>query len=145
MLLKLQSVLENKSRIVSMSAVIQFEQLLQQFGSHKERQRWQALQKTVTMFHADVSPQFHSANTQLQDSDAQHSGSFASQTCTFAYSAGRVFKLQAIADAQKQVFALGDDQHAVTLTANGKASEFAARQGVRLEVFLHRAVWLTGK
>lgn len=125
--------------------MLQFETLLQQFGGHKERQRWQALQKTVTIFHPDVNTQIHSAATQLQDSDAQPSGSFASQTCTFAYSAGRVSQLQAIADAQKQVFALGDDQRAVTLTANGKASEFAARQGVRLEVFLHRAVWLTGK
>lgn len=137
--------MENKSRIVSMSAILQFEKLLQQFGGHKERQRWQALQNTVTIFHPDANTQTHRAATQLQDSDAQLSGSCASQTCTFAYSAGRVSRLQAIADASKQVFALGDDQHALTLTANGKASEFAARQGVRLEVFIHRAVWLTGK
>lgn len=127
-----------------MSAIMQFEKLLQQFGGYKERQRWHALQKTVTIFHPDVSTQIHSAATPLQGSNAQPSGVFVSQTCTFAYSAGRVSQLQAIADAQKQVFALGDDQHAITLTANGKASEFAARQGVRLEVYLHRAVWLTG-
>ena len=144
MLPKLHAILENKTRILSMSAIMQFEKLLQQFGGHKERQRWHALQKTVTIFHPDVTTQLHSAVTPLQDRNAQPSDSLVRQTCAFAYSAGRVAQLQAIADAQKQVFALGDDQHAVTLTANGKASEFAARQGVRLEIIIHRAVWLTG-
>ena len=147
MLLKLQPILENKMRIVGMSAVVQFEKLLQQFGGVKEKQRWQALQKTLTTFHCDVSIHSKNALTQLQADDAQPDpgAAPATQTCTFAYSAGRVFQLQAISDPQKQVFALGDDRHALTLTANGKAAEFAARQGVRLEVFVHRAVWLTGQ
>lgn len=130
-----------------MSAVMQFEKLLQQFGGLKERQRWQALQKTLTTFYCDVSSHSQIALTQLQSNVAQ-SGSgvaHATQTCTFAFSAGRVSQLQAISDAQKNVFALGDDQHALTLTANGRACEFAARQGVQLEVFVHRAVWLTGQ
>ena len=49
-----------------------------------------------------------------------------------------------MSNPQKEVFALGDDQHALTLTANSKACDFAARQGVRLKVSIHRAVWLTG-
>ena len=57
----------------------------------------------------------------------------------------RVPALQAISAAQKEVFAVGDCLHALTLSANSKATEFAARQGVQLEVFIHRAVWLTGK
>ncbi len=32
----------------------------------------------------------------------------------------------------------------LTLTANGRALATAAAQAVRLEAFLHRAVWLTG-
>ena len=146
MLPKLQLILENKTRIVSMSAVVQFEKLLQQFGSLKEKQRWQALQETLTTFCCDVSNQSRNMLLQLQANDEQPgpNATHATQTYTFAYSDGRVSRLQAISDAQKQVFALGDDQHALTLTANGKASEFAARQGVQLEVFVHRAVWLTG-
>ena len=147
MLLHLQPIMKNKTRIVSMSAVMQFERLLQHFGGLNEKQRWQALQKTLTTFCCDVNIHSQNAVTQLQSNDAQPGTCVApaTQTCTFAYSAGRVSKLQAISDAQKQVFALGDDQRALTLTANGKASEFAARQGVQLEVFVHRAVWLTGQ
>ena len=145
MLPMLQPVLESRKRIVSVATVLQFEKLLQQFGGHKERQRWQALQETFTTFHPDISIQSQKIATESQANSAQAAAPEDSQTCTFAYSAGRVARLIAIADAQKQVFALGDDQHALTVTANSKACEFAARQGVQLEVFIHRAVWLTGK
>lgn len=145
MLPKLQAVLENKTRIVSMSAVVQFKKLLQQFGGLQERQRWQALQETLTIFCCDIYNQEPFIQLQADDEQPEPNATHATQTCTFADSDGRVSRLQAISDAQKQVFALGDDQRALTLTANGKASEFAARQGVQLEVFVHRAVWLTGK
>ena len=144
---KLQVILENKTRIVSMSAVVQFEKLLQQFGGFKEKQRWQALHETLTTFDCDGKVHSNNALNQLQGNGAQpgSNAAHAPQTCSHAYLAGRVSQLQAISDAQRQVFALGDNRHALTLTANGKASEFAARQGVRLEVFVHRAVWLTGQ
>lgn len=144
MLSRLQPFLENKSLIVSKAAVTQFTKLMQQFGGSKERQRWQALQETLTVFHPDASMQSLTNATDLQPSVATSCTPRAPQTATFVYSAGRVIGLQAISNPQKEVFALGDDQHALTLTANSKACEFAARQGVRLEVSIHRAVWLTG-
>lgn len=144
MLLSLQPLLQTKKLIVSIAAVMQFTKLMRQFGGVRERQRWQALQERLIIFHPDVGIQHHPRVTDLQPSAAQARNLGATQTATFAYSTGRVAQLQAVSDAQKEVFALGDDQHALTLTANGKACEFAARQGVRLEVSVHRAVWLTG-
>ena len=96
------------------------------------------------MFQPDASTLPAPNITDLQPNVAQACVPEAAQPATFAYSAGRVARLQAIAHAQKEVFALGDEQRALTLTANSKAREFAARQGVRLEVSTHRAVWLTG-
>lgn len=56
----------------------------------------------------------------------------------------RVATLEDVADQQKYVFGLGDRLRAVTLTANAKVVQKALQQGVHLEVFIHRAVWLTG-
>ncbi|KAG2494085.1 hypothetical protein HYH03_007725 [Edaphochlamys debaryana] len=46
---------------------------------------------------------------------------------------------------QVAVFGLGDARRCLTLTANGNAVRSAERQGVGLEVHLHRPVWLTGR
>lgn len=144
MLSRLQPLLKSKRLIVSKAAVTQFAKLVLQFGGSKERQRWQALQETLTVFHPDASMQSPTSVTDLQPSVAQFDTPGAPQTAAFPYSAGRVVRLQAISNPQKEVFALGDEHHALTLTANSKACEVAARQGVRLEVSIHRAVWLTG-
>ena len=139
---KLQPLLQGKILIVAMAAMMQFEKLLQQFGGCKEKQRWQELQKRITEV-APVGAAAAIADADLSDalvSQSPHSHMQSPESLQ-----GRVRRLQGISAAQKEVFALGDDQHAVTLTANGKASAFAARQGVHLEVSVHRAVWLTGQ
>lgn len=145
MLPLLQPYIDGKKLIAAEAATLQFQKLLDQFGGHNERCRWQALQKQLLVFSCDpseaeqisndvsaavnITPQAHIYNADSFEAQQRHN---------------RVAHLHAISAAQRIVFALGDDQHAVTLTANGRASDFAARQGVRVEVFVHRAVWLTG-
>lgn len=49
-----------------------------------------------------------------------------------------------IPEVQQHVFGLGDHLHALTVTANGRAVNKLDHEGVHLECFVHRAVWLTG-
>lgn len=46
--------------------------------------------------------------------------------------------------AQKRIFDVGDSKRAVTITANGHALQSAAAQGIHIEAFVHKAMWLTG-
>lgn len=143
MLLMLQPYIDGKELIAAEAAMLQFQKLLDQFGGHLERCRWQALQKRLRVFSCDPSETGKTSNdvSVLVNSTQQ---AHIHDVDSFEFLGNRVARLQAISAAQRIVFALGDDQHAVTLTANGRASDFAARQGVRVEVFVHRAVWLTG-
>lgn len=137
MLASLQPFLEDKKLIAAQSATQQFQKLLDQFGGYQEHARWQDLQQRLTVFGGVLQKDDEQASAVEQTGNECHL-----QHCMFADS--RVMTLQGISVAQKEVFAVGDLQHAVTVTANGRACEFSARQGVRLEVFVHRAVWLTG-
>ena len=56
----------------------------------------------------------------------------------------RVAEIERLSVCAKAVLGLGDAAHALTLTANGRAVQTAALQGVLLETYLHRAAWLTG-
>lgn len=58
--------------------------------------------------------------------------------------AGRLAPVQHLTKEVRTVLAVGDTMQALTLTANGRAVAAAAAAGVRLEAFVHRAVWLTG-
>lgn len=143
MLPLLQPYLESHDLIVASGAVTQFEKLLGEFGGEHEQTRWQDLHSRVTIVYEESSQTsqeddvLHTYKASLHSQQSHDSNSINALH-------GRVTKLQAISAAQRQVFALGDDQHATTLTANAKAYDFAARQGVKLQVFIHRAVWLTG-
>ena len=143
MLPMLQPFLDGKELIAAEAAMLQFQKLLDQFGGRNERCRWQALQKKVLVFGCDPpeAEKVSNAESAVVNSNQQ---AHVHKVDSFDFLHNRVAHLQAISAAQRIVFALGDDQHAVTLTANGRASDFAARQGVRVEVFVHRAVWLTG-
>ena len=146
---KLQPFLKDKKLIAARAAVEKFDKLLQQFGGPKERQRWQDFQEKLTVLCPDpfenCKTRATNANSTIDESVAPAVLDQTRHGKTLTILSGRVEQLQAISKAQKEVFALGDDQRALTLTANGKASEFAARQGVRLVVHVHRAVWLTGQ
>ncbi len=60
------------------------------------------------------------------------------------HQAALIAKLPKLTALQRAVFALGAGEMAVTLTANGAAVRSAAQEGVRIEAFVHRPVWLTG-
>ena len=137
----LEPYIHAKDLVAAKSAVEQFETLLSQFGGRNEHARWSALRGKVKVYSPESVMKRHdiehmSPAGQSNDlmSDVQH---------TFNLAQSRVANLQAISTAQKEVFALGDVLYAITVTANGRAADFAARQGVKLEVFVHRAVWLT--
>lgn len=55
----------------------------------------------------------------------------------------RVFTTD-IPEIQQHVFGLGDHLRALTITANGRTVSKLDHEGVHLECFVHRAVWLTG-
>lgn len=57
----------------------------------------------------------------------------------------RVASLEHIGAHQKCVLGLGDRLVALTVTADGNAVRSAQKQGITLEVLLHRPVWLTGR
>ena len=139
MLPMLQPYMDGKTMIVSDAAALQFQKLMDQFGGHNERCRWQTLQKKLAVFTCDATP-----NSAPSLEDRISWADELQQLHKFDFLRNRVFQLQAVSAAQRMVFALGDDQQALTLTANGRAVDFAARQGIRLESYVHRAVWLTG-
>ena len=56
----------------------------------------------------------------------------------------RVSRLQQVTDAQKWVLGLSDAAKAITITANVRMVKAAAKQGVVLPSFVHRAMWLAG-
>lgn len=141
MLHMLDAVSADKKLIAAHSAIRQFEKLLSQFGGPVEQSRWLRLKSRLLVFCDANEP---SDVLQQTPAAAKLCGEASSILQTCPYSSSRVAILQAVSATQKEVFVLGDLQHAVTLTANGRATEFAARQGVKLEVFVHRAVWLTG-
>lgn len=135
----LQPFLDRQRLVAAHAAVQQFEKLLEQFGGSKERQRWQTWRSKLQIYSSDQLL----GTPQLIEHSSQNR--FSSHEISLSMLQDRVPALQAISAAQKEVFAVGDCLHALTLSANSKATEFAARQGVQLEVFIHRAVWLTGK
>lgn len=111
---ELRRVTQGRTLLAAAAAVSQFEDLLRQFGGPREQQRWQRLSAEIT-----VVP--------------------SAEACS-----ERVEQLEKLGRPVKAVLGLGDAAHATTLTANGRAVQTAARQGVLLEVYVHRAVWLTG-
>ena len=58
--------------------------------------------------------------------------------------AAQVRSLSRLSPQQLDPFELGDVAMARTFTANGRAVSSAAEQGVLLETYVHRAVWLVG-
>ncbi|KAF6260979.1 hypothetical protein COO60DRAFT_1504123 [Scenedesmus sp. NREL 46B-D3] len=56
----------------------------------------------------------------------------------------RISCIDKLGKQQRAVFGLGDALQATTLTANGNAVRCCEQYGVKLEVVLHRPVWLTG-
>lgn len=64
---------------------------------------------------------------------------------TFLYTEPqRISQIDKLGKQQRAVFGLGDALQALTLTANGNAVRCCEQYGVKLEVVLHRPVWLTG-
>ena len=143
MLPMLQPVLAGMKLIAADSAVQQFEELLNQFGGKVEHARWLDLKIELTVF----SNEQHQADVRACEDEGcllENEASSSLQKFSYCQTDSRVASLQAMSASQKDVFALGDLQHALTLTANSRATDFATRQGVRLAVHIHRAVWLTG-
>jgi hypothetical protein len=56
----------------------------------------------------------------------------------------RITRIDKLGKQQRAVFGLGDALQATTLTANGNAVRCCEQYGVKLEVVLHRPVWLVG-
>lgn len=56
----------------------------------------------------------------------------------------RMRHLDKLTDQQRAILGLGDALEAITVTANGNAVRYCEQQGVKLEVLMHRPVWLTG-
>lgn len=117
MLPMLQPYIDGKGLIAAEAAMLQFQKLLDQFGGHNERCRWQALQEKLLVFSCDPSEAGKTSNdvsAVVNSTQQAHTHNVDS----FDFLQSRVAHLQAISAAQRIVFALGDDQHAVTLTAN---------------------------
>lgn len=71
--------------------------------------------------------------------------SWFSSGCNAGISKARAaFHILFYVQAQKKIFRVGEDMHAITITANGHALQSAAAQGVHIEAFVHKAMWLTG-
>lgn len=56
----------------------------------------------------------------------------------------KVSKMKDIAEIQRHVLGLGDRMHATTITANARSIQKLLHVGINLDVFIHRAIWLTG-
>ncbi|PNH09675.1 hypothetical protein TSOC_003653 [Tetrabaena socialis] len=105
----------------------QFQVLLDMFGGPREQARWASLQQRMTVVATQDQPTvYRPAHPELSERV-------------------RAQLRDCLGADQLAVFGLGDARRAITLTANGNAVRSAERQGVVLEVVLHRPVWLAGK
>jgi hypothetical protein len=148
--------------LASCLAVQQFELLMAQFAGPVERARWAELRSRVIVLPAAadsgeaLEPPVNVMTrrvARLEKASAINSPPVSSGLLLPGLNkAGSLLDLCAFLGAmpvqvtplQAAVLGLGDALQAVTLTANGGTVRNAERQGAHLEIFLHRAVWLTG-
>ena len=83
-------------------------------------------------------------STEAAPSGAQAAAESTEDEAPVALWPDRVARLERLSACAKAVLGLGDAAHALTLTANSRAVQTAALQGVLLETHVHRAAWLTG-
>eukprot|EP00873_Tetraselmis_striata_P006691 jgi/Tetstr1/426955/TSEL_017168.t1 len=122
---RLMPVLEGRQLIASSTAVAHFEKLLATCGGPRETTRLAA----VAVPHPG---------------EARDGGGGWPGAEPHEFFSRRVARLGQVAPAQKWVLGLSDTAQAMTVTANGKVLKSAAKQGVELEAFVHRAMWLSG-
>ncbi|GMH40966.1 hypothetical protein BSKO_08870 [Bryopsis sp. KO-2023] len=110
-------ILLHKQLVATERAVLQFETLVEKFGGESELARWRELKGKLEIYSEANSEDWLSK---------------------------RVLSLENVPLIQKHVFGLGDHLRALVITANIKGIQKLAHEGVNLEAFTHRAVWLTG-
>ena len=163
---------QGRTLIASLTAVEHFEKLLAMCGGPREKQRWHALCESLVIVSppGESSSGSGSDGKAAEDGDVGSASSTsqpqvaANEDCIrpgmllvgwptspsssssqpSEFFSQRVARLQQVAAQQKWVFGLGDQARAITVTANGKLVKVAAKQGVALECYVHRAMWLAG-
>ena len=118
------------SLIAHPSVIERFHDILHTVGGPKEHQRWEETwQPRIKV----VSPR--------EDGDVKAEGIAEERSLERA---AQVRSLSRLSPQQLDPFELGEVAMARTFTANGRAVSSAAEQGVLLETYVHRAVWLVG-
>jgi hypothetical protein len=85
-----------------------------------------------------------SCESQGQQEQQQQQQEMVQQQLLLYTEPQRIARIDKLGKQQRAVFGLGDALQATTLTANGNAVRCCEQYGVKLEVVLHRPVWLTG-
>jgi hypothetical protein len=136
---ELHSCLDGSQRLVaSCAAVAQFERLLGMFAGPRETERWRAdLLPRLSVYHPCADAGTCACVCGACAADGR------GELMVYAPSP-RVAAIPRLGDLQRAVLGLGDSLCALTVTANAAAVRAAEQQGTRLDVVLHRAVWLTG-
>ena len=124
-------------RLVAHHSVVErFEKILHTVGGARERRRWRDEWKSRILVTAHI-------NTEEDDSTAECDDDEEIQLGREARRRG-VRGLTRISKPQLDAFEFGEVEMAKTFTANGRAVTLAAEQGVFLEAFVFRAIWLVG-
>ena len=132
------------------AAVQQFQKLLDMHGGPAEARRWAELKGRLCI-HEQQAQQQQQQGQAAAGSGGEAPGAGAGERAgagpldlQLTPIPGRIARLEKVTVQQRAVFGLGDALRVLTLTANGNAVRCAERQGVNLEVVMHRAVWLAG-
>ena len=117
-----QALARYKRLVAHPSVLIRFAKILRTSGGPRERERWETLWRArVEVLEVPLELDSRAAARKTQ-----------------------VRALERIANHQLDAFELGETCVAKTFTANGRAVQSAAEQGVVLDAHVHRAIWLVG-
>jgi len=130
--LNLEAQLAAYERLIAHPSVVErFEDILKTVGGPKERQRWEERWQ----------PRINVVSPHLDGDENTEDGA---EVRSLEERAAQVRSLSRLSPQQLDPFELGEVAMARTFTANGRAVSSAAEQGVLLETYVHRAVWLVG-
>jgi hypothetical protein len=147
--LRLADKLKGYERLVAHPSVVErFLKILHTVGGPRERRRWQdewsarILVTAPRMIEGDIEEvDVDTSRGKAKNSSGSSSGGSISEREAWRRS---VRGLTRISEPQKDAFELGEAEMAKTFTANSRAVTLAAEQGVFLEAYVFKAIWLVG-
>lgn len=141
--LNLADTLREYERLIAHPSVVErFEKILTAVGGPRERRRWRD-EWSARIHVTETVPSHITGDEDAGDGSSRKLELGVDEDAREARRRG-VRGLTRISEPQLMAFELGEVEMAKTFTANSRAVTLAAEQGVFLEVYVFKAIWLVG-